>query len=261
MENELTIDIQKIIVKQGSIKFNEYTALKDQAMALAENIKTITVSDENIKQSKKLLAAVNKRLKELEDKRIEVKKTMLEPYAAFEKQVKEIVGIVKDADSEVRDQVRYLEECYRLQKEGHLRMIFSKRKKHYILGDIVPFEHFLKPQHLNKSVSMDQVEKEMTAFLEKTSADFKVIESLPDAKAVLSAYIGFYDLAAAINQIEDQKRRQKQLEASKAMQKAKAAAVKKLYRISLYNEKDFTLLKMFMEQQQIKYDLENVEVV
>ena len=51
-----------------------------QAVIYQNQIKAVEVNEENIKESKKLLAAVNKRLKELEDKRISVKKMMLEPY-------------------------------------------------------------------------------------------------------------------------------------------------------------------------------------
>src|SRR4051794_7228445 len=116
MENELVVDIEKIVVKQGSIQFNDYENVKQQAIKLAEEIKTVEVTEDNIKQSKKLLAAVNKRLKELDDKRISIKKVMLEPYQLFEEQVKEIAAIVKDADQDVREQVKYLEEFERLEK-------------------------------------------------------------------------------------------------------------------------------------------------
>ena len=103
MENELLkVDIEGIQIVQGLVNFNDYQRIKKEAEALAEQIKTVEVNEENVKASKKLLAVVNKRLKELEDTRIGIKKSMLEPYQLFEEQVKEIVGIVKEADAEVR---------------------------------------------------------------------------------------------------------------------------------------------------------------
>ena len=52
---ELTFNPKQIIVTQGLVKFTEYQRIKDQAIALAEQIKTVEVNEDNIKESKKLL--------------------------------------------------------------------------------------------------------------------------------------------------------------------------------------------------------------
>ena len=125
MEHELLqVDAEAIELVQGSIVFNDYERIKKEAEALAEEIKTVEVNEENVKASKKLLAVVNKRLKELEDTRIGIKKSMLEPYQLFEEQVKEIVTIVKEADAEVREQVKLLEEFDRIEKEEVIKDLF-----------------------------------------------------------------------------------------------------------------------------------------
>ena len=124
MNNELAIDIQQIVVVPGYILFDEYEQIKMQAVALADEIEAVEVNEDNIKTSKKLLAAINKDLKQLEDNRISIKKAMLQPYDVFESQVKEIVNIVKQADNEVRKQVKYLEEFERLQKEAAIEELF-----------------------------------------------------------------------------------------------------------------------------------------
>ena len=135
----MTTAIQQIQVIQGSVVFGGYDELRRQATDLANNIRTVEVTEDNVKMSKKLLASVNKRLKELEDKRISIKKTMLEPYQEFEEQVKDIVGIVKDADGFVRDQVNELEALERDQKEAILNDLFMKRKQMYSFGDLLDF--------------------------------------------------------------------------------------------------------------------------
>lgn len=105
------ISIESPVVKQGSILFPAYKKIKSDSLLLAQQIENIEVTEENVKQSKKLLAAVNKEVKNLESERILIKKEMLEPYNEFEKQVKEIVSIVKTADEMVRQQVTQMEEC------------------------------------------------------------------------------------------------------------------------------------------------------
>lgn len=241
--------LQQIIVQQGSIVFNDFERIKQQATVLAENIKNVEVNEENIKQSKKMLAAVNNRIKDLESKRIEIKKTMLEPYTDFESKVREIVQIVKDADDFVRQQVKELEEIERQQKHDHLEEIFEKRIKHYSFRDLFGFKDFLQPKHLNKTASIEATEKEMVLFLEKLTQDMKVIENMPNAQEVLSAYIDTKDLAAALSIIQAQEQRRKAIEASRAIDKNARSS----FIFEVYDQKDFKIVQLYMQQENIKF--------
>lgn len=252
MENGLTIKTEQIKVIQGSIDFPEYKNIKKQALQLAEDIKTVEVNEDNLKQSKKLLAAVNKRCKELDDERIKIKKMMLEPYQDFEEQVKEIVGIVKEADAEVRNQVKYLEDFERLQKEDALKNIYEKRKTLYTLGDLIPFEKFLQPKHMNKTSSIEKVEAEMVEFLEQTEKDVKVLQKMPDLQAHVAAYLKTFDLADAMTKVSKEKERMEQIRASKASNESEGVQA---YQFTIFNSKDKTLVEMFMKQNNIKYEM------
>ena len=246
MENELLkVDFEGIQIVQGLVQFNDYKRIKLEAEALAEEIKTVEVNEENVRASKKLLAIVNKRLKELEDTRISIKKTLLEPYQVFEEQVKEIVGIVKEADAEVREQVKLLEEFDRIEKEEAIKEIWNKRIIHYSLGALVPFEDFACPKHFNKTTSVDAVEKEMVAFLEHTQKDINVIQTMDNSNEIVSAYLGRYDLAEAIAIVTEQIARNKEIEKkTKALEKVSAKEEEKqIFRFEIYDEKDLNLLK------------------
>lgn len=245
--------MQQIIVQQGNIVFNDFERIKAEALLLAEKINLVEVDDENIKQSKKMIAAVNNKIKELEARRIEVKKTMLEPYIQFEAQVKEIVGIVKDAEDVVRQQVKQLEEMDRQAKQQHLEEIFESRIKHYSFRNLFGFSDFLKPKHLNKTQAIEATEKEMVEFLERITKDMKVIETLPNAEAILSAYIESKDLAVAMTLIAHQEQHRRQIEASQALNKNKQQE----YLFAVFNEKDLKLIQMFMEQNKIHHEMRN----
>ena len=251
MENELILDIEQIEVIQGSIDFKHYENIKHQAIELADKIAAVEVTDNNIKHSKKLLAAVNKRLKELEDKRISIKKMMLEPYQTFENQVKEIVAIVKTADSEIREQVKHLEEAERIEKRAAIEEIFKKRKKHYILGELIKFVEFLQPKHLNKSTSIESIEKEMTEFFEKITVDYNVIKSMNNADEILSVYIGNYDLAKALALTNEKEALKAALNDAGALTQVEATNT--TYFIILHDEKDFILTKLLLDQHNIQY--------
>lgn len=258
MSTELMVfQTNQIIVTQGVVEFNGFEKLKNEALQLSEQIQGVEVTEENIQSSKKLLAAVNKRVKEMEDRRISIKKEMLEPYNAFETQVKEIVSIVKEADSIVRNQVKDLEEKERTEKEKAIEDLFHKRIVQYSFGETFTFDHFIKPQHLNKSTSMKSVETEMVEWLEKKDADMKVINSLPNAHDVLMEYLDTKDLSVAINIVNDREARKQQLQQTHSVKKT-VKEIGQAFVITLSDEKDLLLVEMFMKQNNINYKSEKV---
>lgn len=265
MENELMKEdqiskaIQQIQVVQGSVVFGAFHDLKRQAIELAEQISNLEVNEENLKMSKKLLAEVNKRVKQLEDERIAIKNTMLEPYKAFEDQVKEITGIVKEADAIVRNQVKAMEEREREEKEMVLWELWHRRIKQYSFGDIVPFVDFAQARHLNKSTSIESVEKEMIQFLEKVNNDLQVINQLnDDVNDHINAYLNTYDLGQAMIIVKENKARKEQI--NKAVKKAPAPEkIGWLVSIQVHNQKELKLLEMLLEEHQFDYTTEKVE--
>lgn len=260
MENELlTLDVEQIFVWQGSIQFNEFQTVKNQALALADEIRTVEVNEETIKTSKKLLAEINKSVKVLDDKRIAIKKLINEPYQTFEAQVKEIIGIVKDADEIVRDQVRNFEEDQRREKEALLKDRFEKRIVHYSFRDLFNFNDFLKARHLNKSASIDSVENEMIEFLNRVSRDLKAIESMPNPKAVLSHYLEVKDVAVAITLHEQQEAKKRQIEASKALvKKGENESIAYMLSVVTKDKNVLSLVEMFLNQHDIEFLTEKI---
>ena len=102
MKNDNSID-----VKKGSIDFNDFEEVKQKAIQISEYVSSIEVTEESLKDAKKILAESNKVVKRLEDKRIAIKKEILEPYTMFENQVKEIKAIFDEANDFVKSKVKY----------------------------------------------------------------------------------------------------------------------------------------------------------
>jgi hypothetical protein len=259
MENELMqLDVEQITLQQGKINFPEYTKLKEQALLLAEWISGIEVDPENVKENKKLLAAVNKSVNELDTKRKAIKNCMLEPYLEFEEKVKEIMVIVKDADLIVREQVKALEEKERTEKKEVLEHIFNKRISHYSFRDLFTFEDFLKPQHLNKTVSIDSVDKEMVSFLSKITADLKAIESMPEAKDVLSCYMETKELAAALTMHQRNKEQKERIEKAQAIKAPAATLIAYLVSVKCYDQKELNFLELLLKANGFEYTIDNI---
>ena len=80
----------RVDYRPGEIVFDGYEDLLNQANQIADYLKTIEVTPDNIKENKKMLAKVNKSIKELNDRRISIKKEINKPYDDFALKIKEI---------------------------------------------------------------------------------------------------------------------------------------------------------------------------
>lgn len=240
------------VVVQGSIDFSDYEKIKDSAQQLAAHIEAVSVTDENVKESRRLLTAVNKEVKKLEAQRIQIKKQMLEPYTIFEAQVKEIVQIVKAADEGVRMQVRELDEAERDRKKEAIKNLFHKRVQVYEFKNLFTAEHFLKPEHLNKSQSMNKIEAEMVNWFTKIEDDLAAIETMGHGAEILAEYQNTQSLALSVKRVQD---RYDQLEKNKKVtyNEQKAATSPEKFGFAVFEEKDAKILETFMEVSQINY--------
>ncbi|WP_036096092.1 DUF1351 domain-containing protein [Listeria floridensis] len=247
------IQIQNPIVKRGSIQFNGFDEIKNSAMILASHIDNVKVTEENVKDSKRLLAAVNNEVKKLESQRIQIKNEMLIPYQTFESQVKEIVNIVKSADEKVRMQVRELEEAERDEKKISVKAIFDKRIQMYDFKNLFTFDDFLKPKYLNKTMSLTKVEAAMVKWLTQVEEDLSAIELMDHSDEVLAEYQATQNLAISVKAVQN---RHALLESNKKVtfneQTKILQATKYIY--TLNNPKDARMLEMFMETNNIKFE-------
>lgn len=181
MSNELSKWQPSVAVQKGGIEFGGYEAMLEEATELAELIRTIEVSEDSIKGTKNLLAAVNKRVNELEAERIRIKKELLEPYMEFERQIKTITSVVKESDNELRVKVRELEELERQEKRRIIESMFEKRIDYYPTLFFITSDRFITPQHLNKTTALNKVEIELAQWLERLKREVEVIKTTEGA--------------------------------------------------------------------------------
>lgn len=190
----------------AEIEFVGFEELKQSAEKLAANVQHVVVNEENVKESKQLIASINREIKTIDDERIKLKKEVLEPYNKIDNQVKEIESIVNEASSIVKEQVKSLDEAERAEKEKKIHALFERRIKHYPFKDLFSFEDFLKPKHLNKSETMNKVEDSLVNWLERIKKDYTVIKKQDRADEILTEYIKTQSLATALNTVEERHR-------------------------------------------------------
>ena len=197
-ENDVTYEVPQV-------NFPAYEEYKEKAYAVAEHIFHMDVTEENIKEAKQTLAKSRKLTDRLDRARIDMKKDILRNYTAFERQVKEIIAIIDDADREVRSKVKDLEEAERREKKEEIYELWLKRVPAYdydLLEAVLPnaFDRWLTPKHLNKSMTMKAIESDMTAWIQKTIAEITTLKDMGDD--YLEAYTYTGDMAKAIQQVK-----------------------------------------------------------
>lgn len=237
----------------GSINFDGYEELLRQAKEIAKHLGSIEVTADNIKENKKILAKVNKSIKELNDRRIAIKKEINKPYEEFAQKIKEIEKVVKSADEIVRFQVRELEERERDDKEKKLEEIWNKRIGQYDYAKLFKFSDFLESRHLNKTSTMKSVEEEMVNFLEKAERDIALLTDYENGKSLINSYLEVRDFASVLEM--DKKEKEKLLEQEKILEKVESKEKEKTYVFIIKDGKDAKLAEMLLRDNNIKFEL------
>lgn len=165
-ENELL----PIIIVPGTVTC-DIEPFANKIHAINDYLRNMTVTEETLADSKKLLARVNKAIKELSSERIAAERAYLQPFSDIKQRIKELEQLAKEASETVRQQVRDFDEQQRELKRQELERIWNERIVKLVSSDFISFNDFLKPQHLNKSVTIKKVTEEMSEFLARTEKD------------------------------------------------------------------------------------------
>ena len=165
-----------------SVEFVEYEKVFSDVERLTEAMKDVEVTEENVKDTKRLLARVRKELECLETERKLVKKRVLEPYNDLEHKVKTIRNMVDEADNLVRTQVKELEELQRQERWEYIQDLYNSYETSYQpVASWYNWELFLDktPRSIsNKSTSKSTVRETVLEWFNQYKADMEKIHQL-----------------------------------------------------------------------------------
>lgn len=228
----------------GMVTFPAFEFYKGQAEQIAKQIKETDVTEENVKDVKKLLADARKVTIALDQRRIAIKKEILRDYNTFESQIKELTSIIDEADNDVRSKVRLMEEKEREVKENTIKELWDKRVSQYQINDYVPtaFNFWLQPSYLNKSTSMKSIEKEMVDWLEATENAINTLKGMDEEYLV--EYINCLDLSTAISSVNE---RSKIREVVSDMSDEETAS------FIITGKKNIKLVEMLLNENEIEF--------
>ena len=170
--NELSV---KVNVGVGTIEFN-LQELKDNLAREMQVYENLVVTEDTVKDSKKDLAMLRKASKELNDRKIAVKKEFLAPYTAFESDVKDAIAIIEKPISLIDAQIKQFEEEQKVAKKKHLEEVFQDQVGE--LGEYITFGEVFKESWLNATAKDKDAIDEIQIAKMKVEGELQAIKSL-----------------------------------------------------------------------------------
>ena len=185
----------------------------------------LVVTEENVKDIKKIRAELNKEFQDYEEKRKEIKRQILAPYEAFEKDYKEMVALsFQAADMSLKKKIDSSESVIKNAKEEELKEYFDELAEALQLSQFVKFEQLDIKVNMSDSMKklMTQVESKMKSIqndimlinLEQYKGDI-LVEYLIDFNFARAKMLVLKRKEMAMNFQLEQQRIEKELEEEK----------------------------------------------
>lgn len=200
-----------ITVKQPPIIEEHLERMRQEVTAITEEALALPVTDETVKEVKKKKTELKKQWNELERKRKDVKKKVLEPYDAFEKIFKTcITEPFREADEQLASKIAEVENARKAEKEATVRSYFAECATSLNIPDFITYERM--GLEIIFSTSLKRYKEQVKAFLDRAASDLQLIETQEHSDEILVEYKQSLDASRAILVVNN---RHKMIEAEK----------------------------------------------
>lgn len=154
--------------------------IKKAVISITEQYKGLSYTEEQLQEAKKDRAMLNAMKKDISDRRIQVKKALLEPYDVFESEVKEVVALIDEPIEMIGKQIEAYEDKVREEKNTALAQFFSENIGE--LSEVVSYDRIFNPKWLNKTASLSSCKAEIQKIIDDINTDLAAIISSVDEK-------------------------------------------------------------------------------
>lgn len=205
------MDNNLIVVKQLPIIEQQLQAIKAEVTAKVETALTLVCTEDAVKEVKAVRAELNKEFKEFEDRRKEVKKSVLSPYEQFESVYKDcITDVFKKADTELKSKIDSVENELKEQKTAEVKAYFDE----YLQSKGIDFVTFEKANiNVTLSASMKSLKEQAKAFIDRICEDLNLIDTQDHKDEILYEYKQSLNVSNSITTVVN---RHKAIEEAKA---------------------------------------------
>lgn len=214
MEETKALEV-RVEQKLGILNWN-FEELNRQLDVQLEKYRGLTFTDDQMPEAKKTRAALNKVAKEINDRKIAVKKEFCAPYTEFEEQAKQLIRKINDVSGEIDAQVKDYEEQQRADKRKRIEAWWAENGKH-----TVDLEKIWKDSWLNVTCSDEKWMRELEAEKVRISNDIYTLSLMADKERpekldfLLREYMKTLDVRRTTDAWEESERAAKQAEIEK----------------------------------------------
>lgn len=214
------------------IEWNKEQFMESVA-SMTEQYEGMTYTDEQIKIAKSDRATLNAMKKAISDRRIQVKKAVIEPYTKFEAEVAEVVALIDKPIAMIDSQIKEYDERVKNEKKHALKEYFEEIAAD--LEGVLTFDRVFDQRYLNATVSLNKAKTDIKDKVERVNTDLNTLNSL-DAEYRMFArdvYVRTFDMSKAMagisrlqelkKQEEERIRKEEEARAAREAAEAKAA--------------------------------------
>lgn len=205
--NENELNINEVVKIETLPKI--FYQLEKVGTYIEDNLKDIDsleCTEENKKEVKNRRTAINNTLKEFENKRKDIKNSILESYTLFEgKYSEEVKTRLESASNRLTEKINMIEETQKQKKRDLMIEFFNQYQEFYHLEDIIKFEDV--GLNITLSATETSLKNQIVEFCKKISEDLVAISSDDNRDELLLEYKnnGFDYTKAVISLKEKQK--------------------------------------------------------
>lgn len=192
----------KVISNVGSLTY-DFQQLNNEVEVYLEKYQGLVFTDEEIPDAKKIRAELNKVKKDLNARKITVKKEFIAPYTQFEIQVKDIISKVDNVSNEIDLQVKDCEQRSKDEKQNEIEEYFNGFEINYIT-----FNQIFDTQWLNKGCKTIDWQKEIMFIINTIKTNMTIIEGHADKGLLQPIYLKTLNLQAALLEVKEIKDKQ-----------------------------------------------------
>lgn len=179
----------------AKIDFVGYDDLMRDAQMLADAMRNTTVTEENVRENKKLLATVRKRIKAMDEERIKVKNTIMTPYDELNEKIIALKEVLAEGEQHIDSQVKELTYKQQAERTAQIEELFIKYQASYNAPLWLTFERFLagnKSLVTNKATSAKTIRASIIDYFEHFKSDYAELKKQVPVKQERSAILLSY---------------------------------------------------------------------
>lgn len=212
MEKEITTTNQTtaladslIVVQQLPIIKEQLHSIKAQAQESVKEALSLACTEETLKVVKERRAALNRDRKDLDARRMAVKKQIMQPFEDFDEVYKECVtDVYGPADEALKGKITDVEAGLKADKEKKVKDYFAEMVKASGV-EWVTYEDVGVAVTL--TASLKSLKAKVKEYVEKVAADVACINGMENAPEIMAEYKLCGNLAVAINGVSQRKDR------------------------------------------------------